>query len=89
MDPLLSDSCIGQQLLRCIHVGQLCVEDCAADRPTMSDVISMLTNDNIALPLPKKPAFVSGSCVDEGDSSISEQEKCSVNGLSISAMDGR
>ncbi|CAB4277026.1 unnamed protein product [Prunus armeniaca] len=57
MDPTLSDSCIGNQLLRCIHVGLLCVEENAADRPTMSDVISMLTNESMQLPKPTKPAY--------------------------------
>jgi len=29
------------QVLRCIHVGLLCVEDNAVDRPIMSDVLSI------------------------------------------------
>ncbi|RXH75203.1 hypothetical protein DVH24_029924 [Malus domestica] len=57
MDPTLGDSCNGNQLLRCIHVGLLCVDENAADRPTMSDVISMLTNESMELPKPKKPAY--------------------------------
>ena len=57
MDLALDDSCIKGQMLRCIHVGLLCVEDSAIDQPTMSDVISMLTNDNLSLPSPKKLAF--------------------------------
>ena len=42
---------------RCIHVGLLCVEQYANDRPTMSDVISMLTNKSEIVSLPKRPAF--------------------------------
>ncbi|PRQ30473.1 putative protein kinase RLK-Pelle-DLSV family [Rosa chinensis] len=57
MDPTLSDSCIEDQFLRCIHVGLLCVEENAVDRPTISDIISMLTNESISLPVPTKPAF--------------------------------
>ncbi|KAK1368288.1 G-type lectin S-receptor-like serine/threonine-protein kinase [Heracleum sosnowskyi] len=38
MDPLISDSCIEHQFLRCVHIGLLCVEDRALDRPTMFDV---------------------------------------------------
>lgn len=44
-------------MLRCIHVSLLCVEEGAIDRPTMSDVLSMLTNESMPLPLPKKPAI--------------------------------
>ncbi|XP_050103592.1 G-type lectin S-receptor-like serine/threonine-protein kinase CES101 [Malus sylvestris] len=57
MDPTLTDSCIRDQFLRCIHVGLLCVEQNAGDRPTISSVISMLTNESVALPMPTKPAF--------------------------------
>ncbi|KAF3435957.1 hypothetical protein FNV43_RR23049 [Rhamnella rubrinervis] len=39
----------GPQILRCIHVGLLCVQDNAVDRPTMSDVISMLANQTLPL----------------------------------------
>lgn len=89
IDPMLSNSSIQQQVLRCIQAGLLCVEDCAVDRPTMSDVISMLIDDNIALPMPKKPAFVSRIGVGEENSNKSKLGKYSVNGLSISAMDAR
>ncbi|GJX21456.1 G-type lectin S-receptor-like serine/threonine-protein kinase CES101 [Tanacetum coccineum] len=44
-------------VMTCIHVGLLCVQDHAIDRPTMSEVISMLTNENMHLPKPKQPAF--------------------------------
>ncbi|KAM5586769.1 G-type lectin S-receptor-like serine/threonine-protein kinase CES101 [Rosa sericea] len=56
-DPTLGDSCNGDQLLRCIHVGLLCVEENGADRPTMLEVISMLTNESMSLRAPTKPAF--------------------------------
>ncbi|KAB5521780.1 hypothetical protein DKX38_026099 [Salix brachista] len=56
VDPALRDSCSEDQVLRCIHVGLLCVEDNVIDRPTMSDVLSMLTSD-AQLPLLKQPAF--------------------------------
>ncbi|KAJ6966847.1 hypothetical protein NC652_004416 [Populus alba x Populus x berolinensis] len=45
MDPILRESCSKDQVLRCINVGLLCVEDSALDRLTMSDVVSMLTSE--------------------------------------------
>ncbi|KAL9366231.1 hypothetical protein Peur_037430 [Populus x canadensis] len=56
VDPTLRESCSRDQVLRCIHVGLLCVEDNAVDRPIMSDVISMLTSE-AQLPLPKQPEY--------------------------------
>ncbi|RVW68953.1 hypothetical protein CK203_057004 [Vitis vinifera] len=42
MAACLEDSCIESQLLRCIQVGLLCVENLPADRPAMSSVIFTL-----------------------------------------------
>ncbi|XP_059075557.1 cysteine-rich receptor-like protein kinase 44 [Cryptomeria japonica] len=48
-----------EQVLRCIHVGLLCVQANAALRPVMSDVITMISSSSVTLPIPSKPAFVS------------------------------
>jgi hypothetical protein len=47
MNLTLVESYYALQILRCIHVGLLCVQKLAMDRPTMSDVISMLTNETL------------------------------------------
>ncbi|KAK9063015.1 hypothetical protein SSX86_016885 [Deinandra increscens subsp. villosa] len=52
----LRASCVESQVLRSIHIGLLCVQHHADDRPTMSSVVLMLGNEN-ALPPPKQPAF--------------------------------
>ncbi|XP_019155918.1 PREDICTED: uncharacterized protein LOC109152723 [Ipomoea nil] len=79
---------IEEQLCRCINVGLLCVEYFVADRPSMSDVISMLTNENMALRKPKKPGFVS-RCSVADEIQEGKSEKFTVNELSISAMEAR
>ncbi|KAF5195424.1 Cysteine-rich receptor-like protein kinase [Thalictrum thalictroides] len=56
MDPTLAESYNSQQLMRCIHIGLLCVQDHALDRPTMSAVVSMLGSEG-TLSLPMQPAF--------------------------------
>ncbi|KAL6201862.1 hypothetical protein ACLB2K_025574 [Fragaria x ananassa] len=90
MDPTIGDSCDKDQLLRCIHVGLLCVEENAASRPTMLDVISMLTNESMSLPLPTKPAFcternvITATVGGNGPGMV-----VSVNGISISDFGGR
>lgn len=76
-------------MLQCIHIGLLCVEDSAIDRPTMSDVISMLTNESLALPSPKKPAFSFARKAIEARLSDKESETHSIYGLSISNIIAR
>lgn len=60
MDPILVQSCVVSEVLKCIHIGLLCVQEDAADRPTMSFVVVMLGSDTVKLPQPKQPAFSVG-----------------------------
>ncbi|KAM0975530.1 hypothetical protein ACFX13_018834 [Malus domestica] len=90
-DPTLGNSFIKEQLLRCIHVGLLCVEENAADRPTMSDVISMLTNESLPLASPTKPAFFVGRRTVEAGISGNQQLEtvASANYMSSSDFEAR
>ncbi|KAL1088607.1 hypothetical protein V6Z11_D08G263700 [Gossypium hirsutum] len=54
---LVSKQCCHQEILRCIHVGLLCVQEHANNRPSMSMVISMLNSEIIDLLSPTQPAF--------------------------------
>ncbi|KAH0763098.1 hypothetical protein KY290_019171 [Solanum tuberosum] len=57
-DPVLTnESTPTNEVMRCIHVGLLCVQVNPMDRPSMSNVVMMLTNDSLQLPVPKQPAF--------------------------------
>ncbi|CAN4128069.1 unnamed protein product [Withania somnifera] len=68
-DPTLGDVCDSKQLLRVIHVGLLCVQEHAQDRPTISDVITMLGNESMPLPMPQQPTFFTRRNEVESDSS--------------------
>ncbi|KAK4564301.1 hypothetical protein RGQ29_006389 [Quercus rubra] len=57
VDPTIWDPCFQMEMLRCIHVGLLCVQELARDRPTMWTIISMLNSEIMDLPTPKRPAF--------------------------------
>lgn len=72
IDPSMDEFCPQDEILRCIHVGLLCVQDLASDRPTMSDVVAMLSNDSMALPKPKQPAFFVSSIDDREKAGIPE-----------------
>ncbi|CAA2953891.1 G-type lectin S-receptor-like serine threonine-kinase At4g27290 isoform X2 [Olea europaea subsp. europaea] len=47
------------EVLRLIHVGLLCVQQCPDDRPSMASVVAMLGND-AALPQANQPGFFAG-----------------------------
>ncbi|GJT94157.1 G-type lectin S-receptor-like serine/threonine-protein kinase [Tanacetum coccineum] len=83
---LAKPSCLPEGL-RCLHVGLLCVQDLAKDRPTMTEVVSMLCSE-IDLPEPKEPLFtlqrLSGSSIGQ-----ESPNTCSINALSISMVEGR
>ena len=91
MDPTLADSCTNKdKLLRCVQIGLLCVEDSAANRPTMSEVLSGLTNESSPLPEPTKPAFSTDRyALTSSSTAEKEPQIVSVNDLTISDCDGR
>ncbi|KAG7983850.1 hypothetical protein I3843_04G127100 [Carya illinoinensis] len=45
------------EVMRCIHIGLLCVQENVADRPTMASVVVMLNSYSTTLPVPSQPAF--------------------------------
>ncbi|KAL5730985.1 non-specific serine/threonine protein kinase [Ranunculus cassubicifolius] len=58
MDPILVDSYSAAEVMRCIHIGLLCVQDNLEDRPTMSSVVLMLNSHSLTLGAPSAPAFI-------------------------------
>ncbi|KAL5841859.1 hypothetical protein ACOSQ3_012462 [Xanthoceras sorbifolium] len=85
VDSCLADSFPSNEVLRCIQVGLLCVQDNAKDRPSMSTVVFMLSNETI-LPSPKKSTFAIRK--NEPDSS-SVGSKCSINDVTITTFNAR
>ncbi|KAM7473766.1 hypothetical protein LguiB_021009 [Lonicera macranthoides] len=61
-DPQLSVSQISvheEEIMRCIHIGLLCVQDSATDRPTMASIVLMLNSSSLTLPeLSERTSFV-------------------------------
>ncbi|KAJ6925601.1 receptor-like protein kinase [Populus alba x Populus x berolinensis] len=78
MDSLLEKSSVATEVLKCIHIGLLCVQEDPVDRPTMSSVVVMLAGDNLKFPIPSKPAFSVGRIVAE-EATSSNQRVSSVN----------
>ncbi|KAG6392301.1 hypothetical protein SASPL_146516 [Salvia splendens] len=58
VDPgLRSGSGSMSEMLRCMHIGLLCVQENAGERPTMASVVIMLSSASISLTVPSEPAF--------------------------------
>ncbi|KAM3714650.1 hypothetical protein ACB098_01G353300 [Castanea mollissima] len=85
---ILGDSCILSEVLRCIHVGLLCVQQRPEDRPNMSSVVLMLSSDN-SLPNPRQPGFVTGKAPLGEDSSSGNLEMLSINEVTITVLEAR
>ena len=60
VDPTLSDGSINE-IMRSIHIALLCVQENAAERPTMPLVLLMLDSKYVTLLLPSQPAFFMNS----------------------------
>ncbi|KAM1351065.1 hypothetical protein ACFXTH_004879 [Malus domestica] len=86
VDPSLDQSYPAHEVSRCIQIGLLCVQESASDRPTMSEVIFMLSNET-TLPSPQKPAIMSQSR--NPNSAASQGEICSLNELPITMAEVR
>ncbi|GKV19165.1 hypothetical protein SLEP1_g29459 [Rubroshorea leprosula] len=90
VDKLVCDPCHCREILRCIHVGLLCVQEMAKDRPSMSTVISMLNSEIMDLPSPKQPAFILKQITTNAESSSQHgQHRCSINNVTVSIVQGR
>jgi hypothetical protein len=76
-------------ILRYIHIGLLCVQEIAIDRPTMAEVISML-NSEAALPSPSsKPAFILMKNMLNSKWPEECQSGSSINNVSMTEICGR
>ncbi|WCJ20313.1 cysteine-rich RLK (RECEPTOR-like protein kinase) 25 [Euphorbia peplus] len=88
MDPSLVQSSVAGEVLKCIHIGLLCVQDDPIERPTMSYVVVMLGSDTVSLPQPKCCAFSVGQFVAKSATSV-VAKSCSVNEVSLSNISPR
>ncbi|XP_021896026.1 G-type lectin S-receptor-like serine/threonine-protein kinase At1g11330 isoform X2 [Carica papaya] len=90
IDSTISDPIFRNEILRCIHIGLLCVQEFVQDRPSMSAVISMLNSEILDLPAPKQPGFTGRQFTTDTESSQQNQEiTCSVNKVTITCVEGR
>ncbi|KAL6990910.1 hypothetical protein U1Q18_009031 [Sarracenia purpurea var. burkii] len=77
------------EVLRCIQVALLCVQQRLEDRPTVSTVLLMLDSKNQVLPPPKQPGFYSERFMNETDSSSTGKNPGTSNEVTVAALLGR
>ncbi|KAL0535163.1 hypothetical protein IC582_029487 [Cucumis melo] len=93
LDPMLQDNYSRNEVLRCIHIALLCVQEDPNSRPSMASIVLMLNSYSVTLPIPKEPALFVRS-KDNGntigsDHSSNKSTKCSVNETSLSELHPR
>ena len=88
IDSSIKDSCVVSEVLRCIHVSLLCVQQHPDDRPTMTSVIQMLGSEMEPVK-PKEPAFFPTRISDQEESCSNVNQKTSNAELSITSVKGR
>jgi len=80
------ESGLATEILKCMHIGLLCVQEDPEDRPTISSVLFLLGNESISLPYPKPPVFVVARVI-QTDQILTTNS--SVNQLTISSLSPR
>lgn len=83
-DGSITNSGLEREIVRCIQIGLLCVQEYPEDRPTIQTALSMLTREIGDLPSPKQPIF-SHKC----DSTTASLHHFDTNDLTLSAVHGR
>ncbi|TYJ48597.1 hypothetical protein E1A91_A01G073900v1 [Gossypium mustelinum] len=87
-DDFLADTGDLSELLRCIHVSLLCIQQHPEERPNMSSVVLMLGSHN-ELPSPKQPGFLFYNKPFEADCSSGNDRLSSRNEISLSLLEAR
>ena len=102
VDPTLKAG-LTTEIMRCIHIGLLCVQENVADRPTIASAVLMPNSYSITLPIPLEPAFFMNSGIEsnirlqgENDSRVTESNQsksssvqASINEASITELSPR
>jgi hypothetical protein len=87
VDAAVTGSYSLDEVSKCIHVGLLCVQDSSSSRPLMSSVVSMLDSEAMPRTTPKQPMYFAQ--INHKTEEAREDLENSVNGLSLTAIEGR
>lgn len=88
LDPTLVNTYRVNEFQLCIQVALLCVQEDPEDRPSMSDVMSMLGNERTHLTDPNQPALSTYLSLTEIDSPRRLRRPSQIN-ITMSAVQAR
>ncbi|KAH7660808.1 S-receptor-like serine/threonine-protein kinase protein [Dioscorea alata] len=88
LDPLIGNFFSASQVMRCVNIGLLCVQEKAEDRPIMSSVVIMLSKDDAPLAKPKAPGFKSIFST-KHDSALNQVDLYTFNTVTLTEHTGR
>ncbi|KAK7280209.1 hypothetical protein RJT34_25271 [Clitoria ternatea] len=96
LDPTLQGSYSRNEVIRCIHMGLLCVQENPSDRPSMATIGLMLNSYSVTMSMPREPAsFLRGRTPNrlkqglDSDQSTTCSIPWSVNEVSITEVHPR
>nr|XP_027102211.1 receptor-like serine/threonine-protein kinase SD1-8 isoform X3 [Coffea arabica]XP_027105104.1 receptor-like serine/threonine-protein kinase SD1-8 isoform X3 [Coffea arabica] len=89
VDPFMEGAASTSEVLRCIQVGLLCVQQRPDDRPAMSTVLLLLDSENPTLPQPKRPGFYIERTVIDTDSTSSGKMPHNSTDVTVTLLHGR
>ena len=85
MDPTLADSHVRNEVIRCIQMGLLCVQEDVNSRPSMAAIVPMLGNYNVSLPLPEQPpSFFRGRIESQAPEGLESDKSTSKSAAMVS-----
>uniref|UniRef100_A0ACD5Y2C2 Uncharacterized protein n=1 Tax=Avena sativa TaxID=4498 RepID=A0ACD5Y2C2_AVESA len=86
-DSCIMDSCSPGEVLLCVHIALLCVQENPDDRPPMSSVVFVLENGSTTLPAPKRPAYFARQSAEMEQ--IRNDIQTSANSFTLTEIEGR
>ncbi|KAF6998531.1 hypothetical protein CFC21_014647 [Triticum aestivum] len=86
-DSSIMDACSLDEVVLCIHVALLCVEENPDDRPLMSYVVFVLENGSTTVPDPNRPAYFARRRIEMEQ--IREDIQTSANSFTLTEIEGR
>ncbi|GFQ03742.1 g-type lectin s-receptor-like serine/threonine-protein kinase at1g11330 [Phtheirospermum japonicum] len=87
IDTRISDPALQAEIMRCLHIGLLCVQEFPMNRPSISNVLSMLSSEIVDLQMPEHPGFTDRWVRPQTGSSSSTQTR-SAN-ITHTVLEGR
>ncbi|KAI3456370.1 hypothetical protein Pfo_013033 [Paulownia fortunei] len=89
-DETVASSNFQAEIVRCIHIALLCVQEFPKDRPAVQTILAMLSREIVDLPAPEQPVFAEKwNGLPVGSTQPTSQVGHSINELTLTVLDGR